>query len=216
MIQKQTMSIALSPKSKGDRTKDSLDLSRADSADSEVDQADQVEQAIASGPVTAAALESIYVEYRQALFTLALSITGSQQLAEDAIHDVFAKLFQKQNLQCELVPYVFKSIRNTSIDLVRKRKRGQRVQETLISGYVGPRSVGESPDQVCTKQEIHSALHDAIQQLPAEQRDAVLMKAIGGLTFEEAGRALNVPTKTVATRYRRALIRLEKLLEQDN
>ncbi|HIA46543.1 MAG TPA: hypothetical protein EYN96_00890 [Candidatus Hydrogenedentes bacterium] len=59
--------------------------------------------------------------------TYALSLLGSRELAEDVLHAVFAELLQRDRLPDDLRPYVFRSVRNRSIDHFRKEQR-QRQQ----------------------------------------------------------------------------------------
>ena len=58
--------------------------------------------------------------------------------------------------------------------------------------------------------EIQKAMIEAaLNQLPGDQREVVVMKIWGGLTFAQIGEALGVPLNTAASRYRYALVRLE-------
>ncbi|NOG55094.1 MAG: RNA polymerase sigma factor [Planctomycetes bacterium] len=59
------------------------------------------------------------------------------------------------------------------------------------------------------------AVQTAVQALPDDQRDVVILKIWGGLTFEQIAWALGIPMNTAASRYRYALQRLKRLLEGD-
>jgi len=60
-------------------------------------------------------LEAVYREHRQGLYSLAVTITASHQLAEDAVHNAFARMIRTvQPEQDNLVPYVFRSVRNAA------------------------------------------------------------------------------------------------------
>src|SRR3954464_10297105 len=76
-------------------------------------------------------LEDIYARHRQGLFTLALSITRCAARAEDAVHDAFVRLCRRRFVawwfsatgtarQPDPVAYVFASVRNAAVDLVRR------------------------------------------------------------------------------------------------
>ena len=70
-------------------------------------------------------LENLYRQHRQGLYSFALSIVRSSDLAEDAVQNAFAKLFQvpvgnQSVLQNgNAVAYVFQAVRNSAIDLCR-------------------------------------------------------------------------------------------------
>ena len=53
----------------------------------------------------------------------------------------------------------------------------------------------------------------AVEALPAEKREVVVMKLYGQLTFSQIAAVLEEPLSTVATRYQRALDKLRELLE---
>lgn len=156
------------------------------------------------------ALEQVYWQHRQGLFTLALAITRRPERAEDAVQDAFARLFASRARPDggDLVPYVFASVRNAAIDQVRRQDPAVQVTQT-ISVFNG---LPADPASDAVTAEEHRALREALDALPAEQREAVVMKVYGGLTFDQVARALGEPLQTVASRYRRALERLAQRL----
>ena len=58
------------------------------------------------------------------------------------------------------------------------------------------------------------ALETALQKLPPEQREVVVMKIWGGLKFEEIANELNISQNTAASRYRYALEGLRKYIKK--
>ena len=55
-------------------------------------------------------------------------------------------------------------------------------------------------------------LRQAIDNLPENEREAIVLKTLAELTFQQAGEVTGIPAKTIATRYRRALEKLESRL----
>ena len=53
-----------------------------------------------------------------------------------------------------------------------------------------------------------------MRELPAEQREVVVMKVWGEMTLEEMAQVLEIPVNTVASRYRYALGKLRELLQR--
>jgi len=158
-------------------------------------------------------LNAIYQKERQGLFTLALSITRSIVLAEDAIQDAFVKLM-KVDLpsEPELKPYVYKAVRFTAIDTLRSNKRQQSLAESIFCD-ASDHSSEHSPSENALTEERSAILREAIEQLPLDEREAVVLKAFAGLTFRQSADTAGVPLKTIATRYRRALQKLETRLK---
>lgn len=157
-------------------------------------------------------LESIYREHRQGLFSLAMSITGCRQAAEDAVHDAFTRLYKRRPEPQQLTAYVFRTVRNVAIDHQRSGAKQRQAAESIFNGYVPPPAKTEAPPDDLLTSERDQILRCAIAALTEDERDAVVLRAFAGLTFDQAGEALDAPAKTVATRYRRALTKLENSL----
>jgi len=154
-------------------------------------------------------IERIYWEHRQGLYTLALAITRRPDRAEDAVQDAFARLWgSKARPDGDLVPYVFAAVRNAAIDQIRRRDPAVTGADS-VSIYNG--LPAEPEDRVVTAEE-HRRLRQALDDLPETQRETVVMKVYGGLTFEQMSRALGEPLQTTASRYRRAIERLGRML----
>ena len=64
-------------------------------------------------------------------------------------------------------------------------------------------------------QERQRAIEEALAQLPAEQREVVVLKLWAGLSFPAIGEALDIPANTAASRYRYALERLRQHLNAE-
>ncbi len=82
-----------------------------------------------------AELEQVYRQHRQALFSLALTITGCSGLAEDAVHEAFVRLCGRQ----ERAVWSISSVRicgsaeTSAVDCCRRVKRDQKLAETLFA-----------------------------------------------------------------------------------
>jgi RNA polymerase sigma-70 factor (ECF subfamily) len=162
-------------------------------------------------------MESLYREHRQGLFTYALSILGCPQTAEDAIQNAFTRLHRSSNAAVEMeqqnmVPYVFRCVRNCAIDLQRKHHHQRRLSESLFESFQQTDNTPSPPDSLLTEERAEM-LRAAIDELAESEREVVVLKMFAGLTFEQAGEMAETSPKTMATRYRRALIKLENQLK---
>ena len=160
-------------------------------------------------------LETIYESYRQGLYSLALSITGCQSSAEDAIHQAFSRMSSEVlSTKDDATAYVFRAVRNASIDSRRRQSRNQKFHESIFNGYIPPsESTFENPDTRVLTAERNQILRKAIDELQESPRQAILLRTYSGLTFKQIGTVLGIPTKTAATQYRRALSQLEQRLK---
>ncbi len=151
-----------------------------------------------------ATIESIYRQHRKGLYTLALSITRQPESAEDAVHEAIVRLCRSgKSPSGDPVAYVFAAVRNAAID--QKRRLGS----VSIFDLAEP---SQEPTTALDDHERDRMVADAIDDLPADQREAVVMHLYTGLTFQQAAEALHVPLQTMASRYRRALDRLRTQL----
>jgi RNA polymerase sigma-70 factor (ECF subfamily) len=163
------------------------------------------------------AIERVYREHRQGLYTLALSITRCPSRAEDAVQEAFARLWSARVRPIDPVPYVFAAVRHAAIDQTRRAASAARAESASIyngwppsHGALAGRgaSAGETPGDpasaVLTAEE-HQQVRDAVETLSEAEREAVVLRVYGGLTFEQMAETLGEPLPTVASRYRRAL-----------
>lgn len=157
-------------------------------------------------------LGQIYRRHRQGLFTLALSVTGNAEQAEDAVHDAVARLCRRERLDVDdPAAYLFRSVRNAALDQVRKRRTRLRSAESIFEHTLAdPDRQDATPVE---RQEIADRIQQALQTLPEIQRQIVIMKIYGELTFRQIAQALDQPLSTVASRYQKALLALREPME---
>ncbi len=157
-------------------------------------------------------LERVYRTNRQALFALALSVTGSRELAEDAVHDAFVRLCSNPLEEVkDLVPYVFAAVRNSAIDIGRRQARSETVV-SLFAIDVPTSSSGEASEQAVVRSEEDRILREAVESLEPALREIVILRAFAELRMSDIAEITKTPLKTVETRYRRALQTLEERL----
>jgi RNA polymerase sigma-70 factor (ECF subfamily) len=157
-------------------------------------------------------LESIYARHRRALFALALSTTGSIPAAEDAVQDAFARLCRRGIFNAaDPVAYVFGAVRNAAMDQARRNGPNLESGTETFSLFQAP---GRGPHDDALAAERDGLVAEAIDALPPDQREAVLLRVYANLSFSQAAAVIGVPLQTVATRYRRALHRLRDQLEK--
>lgn len=157
-------------------------------------------------------LERIYREHRQGLFTLAMSITRQAQPAEDAVQEAFARLCRRDRLtEGDAAAYVFATVRNMALDWVRNPQRHRTGNDTVFAITQAPHA--EAADQRVIADERDKLIREAVDGLPDEQREVLVMKLYAGLTFEQIAEALDEPLSTVSSRYQRTLEKLRTKIE---
>ena len=163
------------------------------------------------------AFETLYDRYAAIVFGLALRMLGDRSSAEEAVQEIFWRVWQRLgsfDRSRAFAPWLFGIAHNYCIDELRRRKvRPQPVYEDdehpVLSSIPDESDVGDTAIQA----EQQRTVRAAIDQLPDEQRQALLLAYYGGLTQQEIAARLGNPLGTVKTRMRLGLQKLRALLE---
>lgn len=144
-----------------------------------------------------------------ALVLFARQWSASQADAEDAAQSGFLRFWKTRSRARDETAYLYACVRGAAMDIGRgDRRRGKR----QIAAAQCEQSAFEMPLERAERQ---AAIEAALNQLPGDQREVVVMKIWGGLTLAQIGEALGVPANTAASRYRYALARLEGELSEE-
>jgi RNA polymerase sigma-70 factor, ECF subfamily len=158
------------------------------------------------------ALCRIYNRYETELLSLATSLLGRRDLAQDVLQDVFARFIESIDT-CELTgslkSYLATCVVNRTRDYLRKDRR--RTGEPIETAHEVV-SQRHGPLESVIEDEQHKRLVDALNELPCEQREVVLLHLQAGLRFREIARIQGISAKTAWSRYRYGLDRLRALL----
>jgi RNA polymerase sigma factor (sigma-70 family) len=144
-------------------------------------------------------LGAFYAAHKQELFTYALSITRSPACAEDAVHDAFSRVLAKGRLPLEVRPYIFRCVRNASLDVLRSAERERRKVE-------GCRSIFQEGCGAA----LQETVTELLMLLSNKEREIVVLKVYSGLTLKEIAKVYGTRQGTVAATYWRSLQKLRK------
>lgn len=152
-------------------------------------------------------LEALYLRHRQGLFLLALSVVRCPAEAEDAVHDAMVRLNARSSApEGDTVAYVFAAVRNAALDRLRRRRLPDEAHASLYNGHA------PDPETAALAAERDRILREAVDGLPQEQQEAVVLRVYAGLSFEQIAEVAGTPLSTVAARYQRALEKLRDRL----
>ena len=141
-------------------------------------------------------------EHLDRLYRAAWALCGSREDAEDLVQDTFARVLARpRHIRGESdLAYLMQVLRNTYLTSRRTAGRRPRVAATLDDfEFADPRR-GERPEDAIATSEVFAA----IAGLAEPFRLALVAVDIVGLSYREAGRALDTPEATVTTRLYRA------------
>lgn len=131
--------------------------------------------------------------------------------AEDAVQAGFVKFWRSRATpEAADLPLLFTAVRTAALDLAKSWRRRVGREQRVASGAAAAWWDGDT----LADRERAEAVARAIAALPLEQREAIVLRIWGGLTFAEAARTLGENINTVAARYRTALAKLRHLLPE--
>ncbi len=161
------------------------------------------------------ALCDIYTKYEDIMLTVAVGLLHDVSLAEDVVHDVFVSFAQsasKIDPDRNLKGYLIKCVANLARDRIRAKYRHATVG--LEDAEFSADESGE-PLQRLIDDEKFGILNDAMAQLPYEQKEIVILRLQGEMTFKSIASLLNISINTVNSRYRYGLEKLRSLLNSE-
>ena len=158
----------------------------------------------------AGALRQIYEKYKDGLLTIAVSLLGERETAEDILHSVFvsfAKEIERFRLYGSLKSYLIVCV----VDRVRERFRSKMYEVVGLesTGPISPET--ESADESIVGAEESQMLADALARLGQQQREVIVLHLQGGMKFSQIADMQGVSISTVQSRYRYGLDKLQSI-----
>jgi RNA polymerase sigma-70 factor (ECF subfamily) len=145
-----------------------------------------------------------FSEFGPGLLLFARQWVRSPTDAEDIVQEAFVK-FWRRNHRVDNRALLYATVRSIALDLIRRdSRRARREAEAFSDAEQSIEPQFELGD------ESQRALAAAVDRLPHEQREVLVMKIWNELTFAEIATALGISNNTAASRYRYALTALKK------
>lgn len=166
------------------------------------------------------ALAALYDQYSTLLFSLVLRIVREQQEAEDLLQDIFLQVWDKaasfDNRKGNLYGWLVTLARNRAIDRIR-RNRGARTRQQKLSEERMAQPMGtpeQTPLEAVVGFERANLVRDALDAIPEEQKEVLLLAYFSGLSQSEIANKLSLPLGTVKTRTRQGMNKLQTILRK--
>jgi RNA polymerase sigma-70 factor (ECF subfamily) len=164
------------------------------------------------------ALDTLYDRYARVVYSAALRILGSAELAEEVVQETFWRVWRRsgtfQPERGQVASWILGIAHNLAIDeLRRQRARPSPVYDQEDRPVL--RDMQDSRVDVAgeaLEQEQRQLISAALSQIPNEQREAIELAYFGGLSQSEIAARLHNPLGTVKTRIRLGLQKLRDIL----
>ena len=165
-----------------------------------------------------AGLEELLRRHKSKIFTSIYLLVKDTYLAEDIFQDTFIKVIGtlkagKYNEEGKFLPWVLRIAHNLVIDYFRKDKRTPVITNgdgfdifDVLKFY------DESMEERMVREQTYSDLKKMIHLLPSEQKEVLIMRHYGDLSFKEIADITHVSINTALGRMRYALNNLRKMM----
>jgi RNA polymerase sigma-70 factor, ECF subfamily len=167
-----------------------------------LDGLEQAAERVARGD--AGAFRRIVDSTADGLVRLAARMLGSVSDAEEVVQEAFVKAYRSLtegsfDHRSSVRTWLYRIVTRTAIDALRSRRRRLETSDVELEGTPGPDAVAAADARVALRE-----LSDWLDALPGDQRAAILLKAVEGLTTPEIAAILECSEGAVEQRLVRA------------
>jgi len=165
-------------------------------------------------------LQELITRHKAKVYTSIYLLVKDKYLAEDIFQDTFIKVINtlrlgKYNEEGKFLPWVIRIGHNLVIDHFRREKRTPMITNSEgFDIFETIQFVDENIEDKLLREQTYTDLQKLIALLPEEQREVLIMRHYGDLSFKEISEITNVSINTALGRMRYALNNLRKLMNR--
>lgn len=169
-----------------------------------------------------AAFRALVSRYRTRIMNLVCRFINDRDRAEEISQEVFLRVFrnrERYRKSGKFSTWIFTIAVNLTKNEIRSRVRHRGTfsldameEESGGQGVSFPDSK-PLPDEDLNAHEIGTKVAEALRKIPARYREAVMLRDVEGLSYEEVGQILRIPGGTVRSRINRARLMLKERLK---
>lgn len=179
-------------------------------------------EAVIGGDATA--YRGLVEKYQGRVYSMVYGMVRNREDARDITQEAFVKAYQSLDsfrVESSFYTWLYKIAMNRAIDFLRKRRRrsaGEYDDQTATKsdGVIPDVYHADSPRKVVERKQLYSAIMDALQKLPEEQRQVVLLRELEGLSYKEIAEVMGLAEGTVMSRLFYARKKLQQLLADEH
>ena len=159
-----------------------------------------------------AACAELVADHQRMVVQLAVNLLGDRDEALDLSQEVFLRVFRTIHRfrgQSTLRTWIYRIAVNQARNRHRFWRRRHRGDQVSLEVHVATHGefasrIGTSPDRLLEQKELGERLQQALDRLPFEQRSAIVLREVDGLSYEDIAFSLGVAIGTVKSRLTRA------------
>ena len=166
-------------------------------------------------------IEILIHRHKRKVFNYIMLMVKNEQLAEDIFQDTFIKVIHslkegKYKDNGRFISWVVRIAHNLVIDYFRKEKQMNMLSndDCVVDLFNTRKMSDKNIEEVIIQEQIRNDIRRLIDQLPEDQKQVILLRHFGELSFKEIAGQTGVSINTALGRMRYALINLRKLIEK--
>jgi RNA polymerase sigma-70 factor (ECF subfamily) len=165
-------------------------------------------------------LDQLIEQYQHRLFRYLVYLSGNRELAKDLFQETWIRVMERGHQydgRREFSTWLYTVARNLTIDTLRRKSPVSLDGLMGEDAHAGFEPVDARPSawELAARQEQTEQISAALAGLPAEYREAIVLRFQDGLALEEIAVVTGAPVSTVKSRVYRAMQRLMELLGGD-
>ena len=165
------------------------------------------------------AFEQLMTPLENLIWRVCWHYTGQRETASDCAQEAMIRIWRSLDGyrgECAFESWVYRIAANCSMDAMRKQKRdkSESIEPMREAGFDPPDPEPGTEEKVIAE-ERRRKLRECIARLPEDQREALIMTQLEGVSYEEAAARLGTSEGTVKSRVNRAKAKLKEWLEED-
>jgi len=163
--------------------------------------------------------DQLIVRWERPIYALAYRVLGREEDARDVCQDTFLRAYRALpgfKGQAKFSSWLYRIALNLCRDWIRRQRRTRTVpmpEGVDLIELASEQGPVESIEDLVARRQMSATVAEAMQQLPEEQRTAIVLKEYHGLTFQEIADLQGCPLSTVKTRLYQGLSVLRRHLE---
>ncbi len=166
------------------------------------------------------AFEALIARYQDKLYSSILFLVKDKYLAEDMFQETFIRIIdtlrnKRYNEEGKFLPWALRISHNLCVDHFRKVKR----TPSILTGdnqdiFEVINVVEETAEQKMMRRQSHDTMYAMLDKLPEEQREVIVLRHFGDMSFKDIARLTNCSINTALGRMRYGLINLRKMMTE--
>jgi len=167
------------------------------------------------------ALETLVSRYKDKIFSSILFLVKDKFLAEDLFQETFLRIIdtlrsRRYNEEGKFLPWAMRIAHNLCVDYFRKVKRTPAIltQDKKDIFDVIHVVINDNAEQRIIREQTYDRMHRMLAKLPDEQREVIVLRHFGDMSFKQIAETTNCSINTALGRMRYGLINLRKMMTE--